>query len=167
MAQCDICNRPGMGTVVKADEMSNAVRKGFDPFEKGLADASMLLMAQCGLQSTGPEAWKQSAISGVLSKSDWNVCDKCMNELRLYLECSSSCFVATVCFGSFESPEVAALRMFRDRCLLPSMCGRAFVGLYYALSPSISDILRNQPTLAAIVRRVILRPIVHMLAKRG
>jgi hypothetical protein len=85
MAQCDICNGLGKVTVVKAQDMSNAVLKGFDPFEKGLADASMILMGAFGLAGSGPEAWKQSAILGVLSDSDWNVCANCMKEMKPYM----------------------------------------------------------------------------------
>jgi len=85
MALCDICNAPGKGTVVKASDMSNAVCKGFDPFKEGLMDGNVGLMYTFAAGNSGPEAWRQSAISGRLSMSDWNICDRCMNKLRPYL----------------------------------------------------------------------------------
>jgi DNA-directed RNA polymerase subunit RPC12/RpoP len=85
MALCDICNAPGVGTVVKASDMSNAVRKGFDPFKEGLMDGNVTLMYTLAAGNRGPEVWRQSAISGRLSMSDWNICDRCMNKLRPYL----------------------------------------------------------------------------------
>jgi hypothetical protein len=163
MAQCDICGSSGMGTAVKARDMSNAVRKGFDPFEKGLADASMMLMGAFGLGGSGPEAWKQSAISGALSQSDWNVCGNCIKELKPYLDQSSSCFIATVCYGSFASPEVCALREFRDQQLLQSRWGRWCVRVYYALSPRISDVLRRHRRLAQLVKQMVVAPVVAAL----
>lgn len=167
MAQCDMCNGSGVGTVVKARDMSNAVRKGFDPFEKGIADASMMLMGAFGLGGSGPEAWKQSAISGALSQSDWNVCGNCMKELKPYLDQSSSCFIATVCYGSFASPEVCVLREFRDHQLVRSAWGRWCVTQYYAVSPRISDVLRKHPKLATFVKQIVLAPVVAALRNDG
>ena len=85
MALCDICNAPGKGTVVKASDMSNAVCKGFDPFKEGLMNGNVGLMAAGNSGILFPEAWRQSAISGRLSMSDWNICDRCMNKLRPHL----------------------------------------------------------------------------------
>lgn len=81
MALCDICNRPGMGTVVKAKDMSEAVRRGFNPFKEGLAPD---LAASLGMGSSY-DAWRVEAISGRASLTDWNICDNCMTKLRPYL----------------------------------------------------------------------------------
>ncbi len=87
MANCDICNRVGMGTIVKARDMSAAVAKGFDPFKLGLASQAMMISDAFGLgPNTYPAMWRISAISGPLSKTDWNICDNCMIKLRPYLE---------------------------------------------------------------------------------
>jgi len=85
MALCDICNTPGMGTVVKVNDMSNAVRKGFDPFKEGLMDVKVAFIYELAAGNRGPETWQQSVIDGRLSMSDWNICDRCMNKLRPYL----------------------------------------------------------------------------------
>ena len=85
MALCDICNAPGKGKDVKAIDMSNAVRKGFDPFKEGLMDGNVSLMYTLAAGNSGPETWRKSVINGRLSMSDWNICGRCMNKLRPYL----------------------------------------------------------------------------------
>ncbi|MCC7203269.1 MAG: hypothetical protein IT393_11500 [Nitrospirae bacterium] len=62
------------------------------------------------------------------------------------------CFIATVAFGSSDSPYVLILREFRDRYLMTSMYGRLFVAAYYTVSPSIADFLENHHPAPMIVR---------------
>jgi C1A family cysteine protease len=69
------------------------------------------------------------------------------------------CFIATAAFGSALEPRVVTLREFRDVYLLPSHSGRAFVELYYALSPPMADIIAANESLRTGVRAV-LAPVV-------
>jgi hypothetical protein len=86
MARCDLCSTPGMGTIVKAEDMSAAVRKGFNPFKEGITPDRLKTLDLGSLY----DHWRVEAISGDLSRSDWNVCDKCMTKLKPYLGGSSS-----------------------------------------------------------------------------
>lgn len=61
------------------------------------------------------------------------------------------CFIATVAFGP-DAPETDALRMFRDRALLPHQVGRALVSFYYLLSPPVARFLEQHPSLLPPVR---------------
>ncbi len=47
------------------------------------------------------------------------------------------CYIATCVYGSYDCPAVWTLRRFRDNVLQRSAAGRAFVRLYYAVSPSV------------------------------
>ena len=47
------------------------------------------------------------------------------------------CYIATCVYGSYDCPEVWTLRRFRDEGLRKSRCGRAFVKLYYRISPAL------------------------------
>lgn len=47
------------------------------------------------------------------------------------------CYVATAVYGSYDCPEVWTLRRFRDYTLKPHVLGRAFVKVYYAISPTL------------------------------
>jgi len=49
MAVCDICNTPGVGTFISAENMRQAVfKKGFNPLSLGLVRDPMALMNKAG-----------------------------------------------------------------------------------------------------------------------
>ncbi len=50
---------------------------------------------------------------------------------------SGGCYVATCVYGSYDCPQVWTLRRYRDNTLALSLFGRAFIRLYYAVSPAI------------------------------
>jgi hypothetical protein len=72
---------------------------------------------------------------------------------------SSGCFIATAAFGSKLEPQVALLRTFRDRFLLDSSAGRAFVRAYYRYSPPVADFMADREGLKALTR-IGLAPLV-------
>ena len=47
------------------------------------------------------------------------------------------CYVATCVYGSYDCPEVWTLRRYRDNTLGSTWYGRAFIKLYYAISPTL------------------------------
>lgn len=47
------------------------------------------------------------------------------------------CYVATCVYGSYDCPEVWTLRRYRDDTLASTWYGRAFIRLYYAVSPTL------------------------------
>lgn len=47
----------------------------------------------------------------------------------------SGCYVATCVYGSYDCPEVWVLRRYRDYVLEESILGRAFISVYYFISP--------------------------------
>ena len=50
---------------------------------------------------------------------------------------SGGCYVATCVYGSYDCPEVWTLRRYRDDTLGSTWYGRAFIKLYYAISPTL------------------------------
>jgi hypothetical protein len=62
------------------------------------------------------------------------------------------CFIATAAYGSPLVPEVAVLRSFRDRYLLPYRSGQAIVDLYARLSPGVAHALARSEPARAVVR---------------
>jgi hypothetical protein len=73
---------------------------------------------------------------------------------------SSDCFIATAAYGPAGAAEIAILRQFRDRLLLPTPPGRAFVGWYYRTSPPYAAALAQHPRLRQGVRAA-LWPVVY------
>jgi len=49
---------------------------------------------------------------------------------------SSACYVATAVYGSYDCPSVWTLRRYRDNILKSTWYGRAFIKVYYAISPT-------------------------------
>jgi hypothetical protein len=66
------------------------------------------------------------------------------------------CFIATAAYGTPLAAELDALRTMRDRLLLTSGTGRAFVDAYYRLSPAIAEWVADRPAARAAVRFTLL-----------
>lgn len=47
------------------------------------------------------------------------------------------CYIATCVYGSYDCPQVWTLRRFRDSTLGSTWYGRAFIRIYYAISPTL------------------------------
>jgi len=65
-------------------------------------------------------------------------------------------FATTAAHGSLMAPHVKILRDFRDRFLLESSIGKAFVNFYYKYSPPIADFIAKHDNLRAMVRVSLL-----------
>jgi len=73
----------------------------------------------------------------------------------------SPCFVATAAYGTPLAAEIGVLRRLRDRHLMTNAPGRATVRAYYAVGPSMADILRAHASLGRAVR-LALAPVVAL-----
>lgn len=50
-------------------------------------------------------------------------------------EAKKGCYIATAVYGSYDCPEVWTLRRYRDNNLAETRHGRAFIRIYYTISP--------------------------------
>lgn len=70
------------------------------------------------------------------------------------------CFIATAAYGSYLDPHIKVLRYFRDNYLLTNPVGRAFIKIYYRVSPPIAELISEHEMLK-IATRWCLTPIVY------
>ncbi len=71
---------------------------------------------------------------------------------------SGGCFIATAAYGSPFERHVKILREFRDRYLMTSAAGRAFVRWYYIHSPKYAAVIAGNEVLRTVAR-VALTPL--------
>lgn len=73
------------------------------------------------------------------------------------------CFVATAAYGTETAAELDTLRDFRDDVLLRNALGSRLVEAYYRISPPIADFIARNDFLRAIIREMLIDPIVDFL----
>lgn len=76
---------------------------------------------------------------------------------------SGGCFVATAACGDSFAPEVIELSAFRDSVLLPHRTGRAFVRLYYTVSPPFAAVIAQSGVLRRAAMVLAVRPTVRLV----
>jgi hypothetical protein len=79
---------------------------------------------------------------------------------------SGGCYVATAVYGSYDCPQVWTLRRYRDFTLAENVFGRAFIRVYYAVSPTLVKWFGNN-TFFKNVWRGVLDPKVRQLRSMG
>jgi len=185
--QCDICNTPGMGTVVRSAEMTSAVRRGFNPVRLHMLPEAMLRLVG-GMAYAN--RWEEQATTGPLSHSDWNVCEDCMSKLKPYLGAAthagrnaseplssekdapsktsgkSQCFVATAAMGCDDATEVVYLRRYRDDVLIKTAIGALLVATYETVSPPLARFISTRDKLRAVARRFLVVPLARLANRR-
>ncbi len=65
------------------------------------------------------------------------------------------CYVATCVYGSYDCPEVWTLRRFRDNYLDNRILGRAFIKIYYFVSPKVVRIFGNNKYFKKINKSIL------------
>ena len=73
---------------------------------------------------------------------------------------STGCFIATAAYGTPMAEEIQGLREFRDLYLLTNGVGRAFVNLYYSVSPPMAEFITEHPSLKPTVRAGLVPAVV-------
>jgi hypothetical protein len=85
------------------------------------------------------------------------------DEIGFYSPTGGYCFIATAAYGTETAAELDILRDFRDQVLLKNALGSLFVEAYYKVSPPIADFIAKNDFLRAVVREVLVDPVVHLL----
>jgi hypothetical protein len=65
---------------------------------------------------------------------------------------SRGCYIATMVYGNYDSPEVLKLRKFRDNCLARYYAGRYFIRIYYRYSPFFVNKFKHSRAIKKIIK---------------
>lgn len=68
-----------------------------------------------------------------------------------------SCYIATAVYGDYNAPQTLVLRKFRDETLSNSNLGRAFIKVYYLLSPPLAKWIGRINWISLLVKKVLDR----------
>lgn len=68
---------------------------------------------------------------------------------------SVGCYIATMCYGDYDHPQVMVLRDFRDSVLLQHDWGQSFVRFYYRNSPNWVEHLKGKRLINTIIRKLL------------
>lgn len=108
---------------------------------------------------------KQMIEDEVYSRNAPNILST-MNEInKMESEALKGCYIATCVYGSYDCPQVMVLRRFRDDTLEKYALGRAFIKLYYKVSPGLVDRFGKNEKIKNAVKSV-LEKFVLKLKKR-
>ena len=67
-------------------------------------------------------------------------------------ETGGTCFVATCAYGNANHPDVAYLRLYRDRVLSQTALGRRFIRFYYRFGPYLARWIEPYPRIKKITK---------------
>lgn len=113
---------------------------------------------------------KYTFTSGFNPNINYPICENCYRGGRQVSINPASdkkgCYIATVCYGDFNSTEVVLFRKYRDEVLYKKFFGRIFIRIYYFLSPTIANYLKDKRILNSIIRLHFLDKIYQKLTKR-
>ncbi|MDF1690402.1 MAG: hypothetical protein P1U35_12420 [Cycloclasticus sp.] len=62
------------------------------------------------------------------------------------------CYIATMAYGDYDHPKVMILREYRDEVLASTSFGRCFIKIYYATSPYMVKLLKDQKQINNLIR---------------
>jgi ribosomal protein L7/L12 len=131
-----------------------------------IEDSMLTQMLQNGKDLQAIKLYKQS--SGCSLKEAKDYIDNLKRSGNIYSIKTTKtkfegCFIATVCYGGYDTPEVIKLRNFRDEVLLKSLPGKIFVKLYYRFSPGISKVVSKSETMKVFIRKYFLDKILNCI----
>jgi len=109
----------------------------------------------------------EAAITTITMHDNYEITANFEENSPSYPPPSGGCFIATAAYGTPTAKQIDVLREFRDNVLLKSMVGSAFVDLYYRTSPPIADFIAGDELLRALVRELLVDPIVWVVEATG
>ena len=76
-------------------------------------------------------------------KNGFNKTKASFDSIKQSLQPKSGCYIATMTYGNYNHPQVIHLRKFRDNKLRKTSFGKLFIKVYYAISPTIVALCKD------------------------
>ena len=104
-----------------------------------LCESEAFLLAQNNPQQFAPTISRMDEAAGYIRQTEPEYLSKREKRKAGIQETNKKggCYVATCVYGSYDCPEVWTLRRYRDDTLGSTWYGRAFIRVYYAISPTL------------------------------
>ena len=161
---CPNCKNPIQVDATECEWCGNKIPKIATPSEKLEAELDTQILELCknGLTLAAVKLKKDNSNLGLAESKayvDYLILKNGLTKPK------SGCFIATACYGDYESPEVKEFRRFRDNVLVKYYFGRLFISSYYFISPTFADIISKSDKTKRIIRKVFLIPILYLIKK--
>lgn len=78
---------------------------------------------------------------------------------------SEGCYIATMTYGSYNHPQVMALRWYRDNVLQKSLWGRLFIRAYYNISPKLVVVLKGHNVINKVIRFILDKQVQRIIER--
>lgn len=75
---------------------------------------------------------------------------------------NQNCYIATLCYGDVNSPQVEVFRQYRDNTLSKKFSGRLFITLYYLISPKIVRLLKDKKHINKLIKNVLDKLVIYI-----
>lgn len=79
------------------------------------------------------------------------------------IKSKEGCYIATACYGSYDTPELLVFRNYRDNVLSKSLLGRLFIRCYYLISPFLVKVFLNKYGINRATRKLL--DVIYILLK--
>lgn len=135
-----------------------------------LKEIGLLNNGICPMCGRRPIDGKYTFTSGSNRDIKFSICKGCYrigNQNSLNPDNKEGCFIATLCYGDYNSKEVIMFRNYRDTYLNKSFIGRIFIITYYLISPMIVRIIANHDFLIQFIKNYFLQKIYISLERRS
>ncbi len=163
---CPTCKNPIQEYLTECEWCGNiiikeSVNSALNPSDSNPnLDFQLLELCRKGNKLEAVKLKKDHSLMGLKEAKDY-IDNLCL--INIKEEPSSGCFIATACYGDYNSPEVKFFRAYRDNVLIKNYFGRLFVSLYYIISPPIATQINKSDFLKRLIRKRVLGPILNLI----
>lgn len=107
-------------------------------------------------------AWQWKNISEIIGD---DIVQKIASSGDANIEKKNGCYIATLCYGSYECDEVLTLKKYRDQILTKKTYGKIIIAFYNLFSPKLVAILFNKTKFNTTIKNILIEPIIKRIKK--